>query len=241
MSEVEVRVVPQAELATRAAGWIADEITARIGEVGRCRIALAGGSTPRPVYAALAGRADLDWDRIDVLWGDERAVGPDDEASNYRMARQVLLDVVDAKHVFRIEGERAPREAASSYATTLGETPLDVTLLGMGGDGHTASLFPGGQDFPDATERVIVTRSPVEPTTRISLSLRTLNASRAVFLLVAGAGKARRLAEVHAQLAQVHPTFPAARVRPNAGRLVWIVDEAASAELPDSARRNPGT
>ena len=239
MSDPEIRVVPTAELATRAAVWIGDAIAARIAEAGRCRIALAGGSTPKPVYAALAERTDLDWERIEVFFGDERAVSPDDPASNYRMAREVLLDPVKAPRVHRIEGERDAALAAASYAEAMGDHPLDVTLLGMGGDGHTASLFPGGQDFPEAVERVIVTQSPVPPVTRISLTLRTLNASRVVFLLVAGGGKASRLAEVFAQQRAGAPALPAASVRPSPGRLVWVVDDAAAAELPAAVRQTP--
>ncbi|MBL4685833.1 MAG: 6-phosphogluconolactonase [Nannocystaceae bacterium] len=223
--------------ADRFVSAAADAIATRIANViearGRCRLVLAGGGTPRPIYEALVGREDVAWSAVDFFWGDERAVGPDHEQSNYRMAREALLDplgVSDA-HVFRIEGERSAAEACDAYAVTLGDSPLDVVLLGMGGDGHTASLFPGDPASVEMTAAVVVTLSPKPPAVRISLSLSTINAAKHVVLLVAGSGKAERLAQVWRELAD-GPQLPAARVRPTDGELLWLLDDAAAAALP---------
>ncbi len=222
-------------LADAVARLIAERIAQWIKERGRCRFALAGGDTPRPIYERLA-QADLaetiDWARVQVFWGDERCVEPDDEASNYRMAYTALLSHVPVTeaNVHRIEGERGPAAAARRYAETLGDQPLDLVLLGMGGDGHTASLFPDAPDLATA-ERVIPTHSPVAPVDRVSISLCAINGAREVYLLVAGADKAERLAEVLQQIESGEPTLPAARVQPRSGFLYWLIDAAAGQHL----------
>lgn len=216
------------EAADAIAGAIAESIAAR----GSCRIALAGGGTPRPIYVALAGRDDVDWSRVRFFWGDERAVGPDHDSSNYRMVRVALLDVIGAPadRVFRIRGEADPQAAAAEYEALLGDAPLDLVLLGMGGDGHTASLFPGDPGLEVADRRVVVTTSPVAPKTRISLTSAAIDQARWVIMLVAGAGKAERLAEVWAQMSADDPSLPAARIAPQ--RLQWRIDRPAAAALP---------
>ncbi|MCB9570508.1 MAG: 6-phosphogluconolactonase [Kofleriaceae bacterium] len=224
-----------ATLAADAAARVEAALAAAVAARGRASIALAGGSTPRPLYARLAAaRAGaIAWDRVDVYFGDERAVPPDDAASNFRMARETLLRHVPVPRdqVHRIEGERPADDAARRYAEIVAAAlPLDVVLLGMGDDGHTASLFPATADL-DPGPPVIVTTSPVAPATRISLALGAINRARAVIFLVAGAGKAARLAEVFAQRRAGAPTLPAARVAPTDGTLTWLVDDAAAARL----------
>lgn len=229
-----VLVSPEDRFVSAAADAIATRIASVIEARGRCRLVLAGGGTPRPIYEALACREQLAWSEVDFFWGDERAVGPDHEQSNYRMAREVLLEplgVSDA-HVFRIEGERPAAEACDAYVATLGDSPLDVVLLGMGGDGHTASLFPGDPASVEMTASVVVTNSPKPPAVRISLSLPTLNAAKHVIVLVAGSGKADRLAQVWRELANGPRQLPVARVRPTDGELLWLLDDAAAAALP---------
>ncbi len=235
----EVVALSSADFASGAAERIAVAIGRAIQARGECRLGLAGGGTPRPIYVALAEREDVDWSRVSVFFGDERAVGPQDEHSNYRMVRDVLLQPVTIAddRVFRVEGERPPLEARAAYEATLGEEPLDVLLLGMGGDGHTASVFPGPELDPLAPERVIVTQSPIPPTARISLSLRAINEAGQVVLLVAGSSKAARLAEVHQQMKDGAPALPAAHVAPHSGQLVWIVDRDAAAALSEIVRR----
>jgi 6-phosphogluconolactonase len=215
-----------------AARLIAEHIQQHIDERGKCRLALAGGNTPRPVYQRLA-QTDLaqtiDWTQVHIFWGDERCVPPDDAASNYRLASDALLAHVPlvTGQVHRIEVERGPESAARHYAHILGSEPLDVVLLGMGADGHTASLFPHGADLSTG-ERVIAALSPVPPVQRVTISLRQINESREVYLLVSGADKAQRLAEVLRQIDSGAPTLPAARVQPRSGLLFWLCDAAAA-------------
>jgi 6-phosphogluconolactonase len=184
------------------------------------------------VYERLASCA-LDWSKVEVFWGDERAVPPTDAGSNYRMASEALLARVPipAENVHRIEGERPPADAARAYATVLGDRPLDVVLLGMGNDGHVASLFPDTPDLTTTQERVIATRSPLPPTDRITLTLRAINHAAEVVFWVAGAAKAERVAEVFAQIERDAPKLPAALVRPCAGQLLWLLDAEAAARL----------
>lgn len=198
---------------------------------GRFSMALSGGSTPRALYQLLAelGPDFLPWDRVALYWGDERAVSRDDPASNYGMVKEALLDRLRVGEVHRIEPELGAVAAAARYAAALPQH-LDLVLLGMGDDGHTASLFP---DTPalDDDELVVVTKSPVPPHTRISLSLRAINDARDVALLVTGEGKAERLAQAYRELVQQNARLPIAMVAP-AERYLWILDEAAAAKLP---------
>jgi 6-phosphogluconolactonase len=218
-------VTPDAEaLAEEACRRVAD----RIGAASeRCRIALAGGSTPKRLYRLLASDESIDWKRVELFWGDERMVPPDHEDSNYRMARQTLIDHVPIPEtqVHRIETERGAERARVAYAEQL--EPLDLVLLGMGTDGHTASLFPGGADG----DGVVITESPAPPHERISLGLDVINAAGEVLMLVSGKAKASRFAEVYGDWQGKRASLPAARVRPK--RLVWLLDEAAASELPE--------
>lgn len=235
MTRPEIRRFPDAEaLSAGAAHEIARQIERAVAERGQCRLALAGGSTPQPVYERMAERdlaRRIDWNRSIVFWTDERCVPPDDERSNYRMAMDALLRHVPVLtgNVHRIEGELDPEAAAGRYAKALGDEPLDLVLLGMGGDGHIASLFPETPDLRPADARVIATRSPLPPVRRVSLSLRTLNEARSVLFLVAGASKADRLAEAIRQSCSAAPSLPAAMVRPQA--LSWFVDADAAGRL----------
>ena len=222
-------------LVEASAQLLAKRIVRQIEETGECRLGLSGGNSPRPVYQRLA-QADLmktiEWKHVHVFWGDERCVPSDDEASNYRMAYSALLSHVPVikSNVHRIEVERGSIAAARWYAEILGNEPLDLVLLGMGGDGHTASLFP---DTPDlaTSERVIPTRSPVPPVDRVSISLREINEAGEVHLLVSGADKKKRLAEVLRQIEDGRPALPAARVQPRSGHLFWLTDAAAAQHL----------
>lgn len=221
-----------------AAEMVATHIRQAAEARGACRLALAGGSTPRPLYRRLS-QPDLaehiPWKQLDVFWADERCVSPEHEASNYRMAQEALLDHVPipAGQIHRIQGEIEPLRAAAHYADLVGDDPLDMVLLGMGSDGHTASLFPDTPELGHDIRRVVVTRSPVPPIDRVSLGLTAINAARLVVFLVVGPGKAAPLAEVARQLASPAPRLPAAMVRPTSGALHWFVDDAAAAELPE--------
>ena len=230
-------------LSRAAADELAGLARAAVAERGACSIALSGGSTPRRLFQLLAarGRAALPWERIDLWWGDERTVPPDHADSNYRMAREALIEPLGlaAARVHRIAGELAdPAAAAAAYeralVDALGAPPvLDVVLLGMGPDGHTASLFPGSPGL-DETRRWVIANPVTSPlvhgtTTRITLSAPAINAARHVRFLVAGADKAAALAAVLEGPRDAR--YPSQRIAPAPGDLAWLVDEAAAAGL----------
>ena len=156
------------------ADYLASDIRDTLGRQACYRWALAGGSTPGRLYRRLAqpGVTDLlDWRRMRLFWGDERCVPPGDPQSNYRMVRESLLDHVPipAGNIFPIDGTLDPERSAEAYAEVLGEEPLDCVLLGIGEDGHTASLFPGTPRLREESKTVIATRSPLPPVHRVSL------------------------------------------------------------------------
>jgi 6-phosphogluconolactonase len=233
---VNLRVYNDArELSEAAARMFVEEARRRIDESGRFAVALAGGSTPEVTYEILAreygGPEDLDWSKVHAFFGDERSVPPDHEDSNYRMAREALLSHVPVGSVHRMRGEMEPREAAALYEKELeeffgGPPVLDLVLLGIGEDGHTASLFPGTPAL-DARDRWAV-ENPVEKlnTTRLTLTVPAVDAARKVAFLVAGEGKAEALEEILEGDANPHK-YPAKLVRPEA-EVAWMVDRAAA-------------
>lgn len=234
MNSPNVRVFenPQ-DLAEAAAEMFVEEAARSIREEGRFTVALAGGSTPKALYELLAtGHQDvLDWSRIHVFFGDERTVPPDHEDSNYRMAYEALLSHVPVGSVHRMRGELDPREAATLYEEELkaffdGPPGFDLVLLGIGEDGHTASLFPRTPAL-DVSDRWVV-ENPVEKlgTARITLTLPAINGSRTVVFLVSGEGKAEALKEILEGDADPHD-YPAKLVRPASGP-VWMVDQGAA-------------
>jgi ribulose-phosphate 3-epimerase len=214
---------------------------------GRFFVALSGGSTPRRLYQLLAAepyRSHVDWSRVEFFWGDERCVPPDHPESNYRMAREAMLAQlpVPAEHVHRMLAERgnldaAAREYQDEMARAFGSKPgdveppaFDLVLLGMGPDGHTASLFPGTDALREATRWVAPNRVPQLATDRLTLTLPVLNRAREVLFLVAGADKTDRLVEVLTGPAD-GTRLPSQLIQP-AGRLLWFIDQAAAARLP---------
>jgi 6-phosphogluconolactonase len=219
---------------------VARHIVARAAEAvaatGRFTLALAGGSTPRAAYAQLATDAfahRVEWGRVHVLWGDERCVPPDDPRSNYRMAKEALLDRVPipAQRIHRIRGEDDPEKAAAEYEgelrALLGREGLDLALLGMGEDGHTASLFPGQAAVHETARWVLAVPTPDATMWRITLTPALLNQARNVTFVVAGAGKAERLQQV-LQGPFTPDLLPAQAIRPVEGQLTWMVDETAA-------------
>jgi 6-phosphogluconolactonase len=236
------------DLAARAAELFVTLAARAIGTSGRFRVALSGGETPKTLFRLLAtpeyaGR--IDWDHVHLFWGDERHVPPDDEASNYRMTRETLLDKVPLPpgNVHRIQGELPAEEAAQRYEQDLrssfglgpGELPrFDLVLLGMGDDGHTASLFPGIA-LPDEPDRLVA--APWVPkfnAYRITLMPRVLNNAAIVAFLVSGAGKAAMLHNVIEGPRQPD-NLPSQRIAPAHGSLLWLVDQAAAAQLNASS------
>lgn len=247
MTEIELCIYKDRNALSRAA---AEEFIncAREAVAARNRfvVALAGGETPRTLYELLASpdmRGRVDWRRTHVFWGDERCVPPDDKDSNYRMAQTALLSKVSIppENVHRIKAERED-EAASDYEHELqkffeannGEMPrFDLVLLGMGADGHTASLFPGSSAVEERRRFVVATRSTTAPMNRISLTLPILNNARSCMFLVSGKEKAGVLQTIFAAEHTQETNFPAQLVNPNDGRLLWLVDEAAGSLLND--------
>lgn len=235
-----------AAVATGAAREVDSVVQDAAARRGACTVALAGGSTPRRLYETLSAepyRSMVEWSRVRVVWGDERCVPPDHPASNYAMARDALLSRVPIPHdaVHRMRGELEPARAAAEYEAELrrvtGEAlpRLDLVLLGLGADGHTASLFPDTPDLLEERRLVVATVAPAAPRHRITLTLRTLNAAREVLFMVQGREKASIVREVlDAHAAGTPSRLPAARVRPAAGRLLWLVDRAAAAEISGS-------
>jgi 6-phosphogluconolactonase len=214
---------------------------------GAFRVALSGGSTPRPLYQHLASspyRERIDWSRIQVYWGDERNVGPESDESNYKMAREALLDHVPVgpEQIHRIRGELVASEAALDYQRVLqqtfgftpgqpGEWPrFDLILLGMGPDGHTASLFPNTMALEVRDRMVVANPVPKLDAERITLTVPVLDAAAAVLFLVAGADKADALAAVLEGPPQPM-LYPSQLVAPTNGALRWLVDQAAAARL----------
>jgi 6-phosphogluconolactonase len=230
---VHVFETPQ-DLAEDAAKAFAQEATRSIQENGGFAVALAGGSTPKALYELLAARYQnaLDWSGIHVFFGDERTVPPDYEDSNYRMAYETLLSRVPAGSVHRMRGELDPQEAAVLYEKELraffdGSPRFDLVLLGIGEDGHTASLFPRTPAL-DVNDRWAV-ENPVQKlgTTRLTLTVPVINAARKVTFLVAGEGKAEALEEVLER--DAHPRdYPAKLVRPADGPDCFVDRAAAS-------------
>jgi 6-phosphogluconolactonase len=202
-----------------------------IKRFGVFRLGLAGGNTPKAIYAALAARAgSLEWAKVQITFGDERCVAPDHCDSNYRMASESLLARVPIPegNVFRIRGEIDSEAAAQdcesrlrAFADRMGE-PIythDLMLLGMGPDGHTASLFPGSDALEERLRWVVPTIGPKPPPQRITFTFPLLNASRTVVFLVNDASKETMVQEV------MRGEFPAGKVRPESGQVIWLIGQ----------------
>jgi 6-phosphogluconolactonase len=228
------RVVADAgALALAAADAVVAHATRALAERGAFRFAVPGGRSPRGMLAALAAsprREALDWSRITVLFADERALPPEDPESNFRLVREALLEPLGAlaPAVVRMRADAADLDAAArEYEPELAE-PLDLAVLGIGEDGHVASLFPGAPLLHERERRVAaVTDSPKPPARRLTLTPRALSEARAVLVLASGAGKAAAVAAALGPDADPQ-RVPAALVR--AGE--WIVDRDAAAEIP---------
>lgn len=223
-----------------------DSTTQAIQSRGRCVIALSGGSTPKALYEALTSaewKAQCQWDRMVFIFGDERGIPPDHPDSNYGRAQTALfkpLNIVPSQ-VHRMKGESADLEqAAQDYERTirvLTDCPpptfphLDLVLLGLGDDGHTASLFPGTPALVAHNHLVTVGQSPKGIAARLSLTLGVINRATVVLFLVAGAGKAQTVRAVLQPQSHAEQALPAAQVKPEGGRLIWLLDHAAAAAL----------
>jgi 6-phosphogluconolactonase len=215
------------DLPARAAARIALELTKAIGERGQASLALAGGTTPKATYDALAG-LPLDWSKIDVFFGDERCVPPDHSDSNYRMAKAALFDrvTIPSERIHRMQGELGDRDAAArAYEAELPER-IDVMVLGIGEDAHTASLFPGSPALREETRRVLPVTGPKPPPERLSLTPPVLRAARTCLVLGSGAGKAEPVRRALQDAIDI-TLAPIQLARDG----VWFLDPAAAASL----------
>ena len=232
------------ELFEAAAEEVVRAAKEAVAQRGRFTIVLSGGSTPKNLYNLLAtnARTVLPWDRMFFFWGDERHVPPTDPESNYGTAEETMLSKIPvaAGNVFRIPTENPDAAAAAeAYEHTLrkffqlgpGEIPtFDLILLGMGPDGHTASLFPGTAGLQEKSRLVIANWVDKLKASRLTLTLPVLNAARCVAFLVSGTDKAAVLRTVLEEDAPAEQ-YPSKLVRPSNGKLIWLVDRAAASEL----------
>jgi 6-phosphogluconolactonase len=223
--DVELVIV---ESADEVAAVTANRIAAAAGAGGN--IVLTGGRTPKQAYEQAAKDAP-DWSKVEVWWGDERCVPPDDPNSNYGMAKAALLDNLEQQPaaVHRIKGELRNDPAAAEYAHELGDTQLGLLLLGIGSDGHVASLFPNEPTL-ERQERVLPAEARLEPfVDRVTLSLPTLRGAAEILFVVAGSDKADAVRRAFVE--DPGPATPASLVRAESGRTTAILDRAAAAEL----------
>src|SRR5271155_2687644 len=240
--KLNTRVSPDIEALSRAA---LEQVLADMQEAvklrGRFAIALSGGHTPSKMYALWAQndkyRTETPWDRLYIFWGDERYVPADDPLSNYRMTRETLLSHVPipAANIHAVPTTLpTPEQAAAAYDQELRKffgsaaPAFDVTLLGLGPEGHTASLFPDSPALDEKTRWVVPVRVAATPPNRLTFTLPVLNASRHTYFLVAGESKRPILAALRAEPDSRPSAYPAGRIRPADGRVLWFLDQAAA-------------
>lgn len=232
--------------AHQAAAFIASVSERAILANGRFIMALSGGSTPKTLYQTLASpewRTRLAWKKIHFLFGDERCVPPDHQDSNFNMAQASLFHplAIQPDHIFRMKGEgEGPSAVAREYEQTirqLTETQpptmprIDLVLLGLGDDGHTASLFPGTSALQETKKVVTVGQAPTGIRSRLTLTLGVLNQAAMVLFLVTGKGKADMIRRILEPTSEADRSLPAAKITPKSGQLVWMLDQAAAAGL----------
>lgn len=249
--DYELVVLPSGnEVAQEGARRFADLADAAIAGAGRFTVALSGGSTPRTIHQILAAEPyhdRIDWSKVYIFFGDERCVPPDDAESNYRMAKETLLSQVPIPedHVYRMRGEEDPQAAAAEYGADLqkffdlkdgsGPAPenfprLDLIFLGMGPDGHTASLFPETAALQERSKPVTDNYVPKLNTNRLTLTAPSINRAANVIFLITGDSKVAALKEVLEGEYQPQ-IYPSQLIKPGNGKLTFLVDEAAAASL----------
>ena len=202
-------------------------------------VALSGGSTPKIVFDYLAANfsKEVNWSNVFFYWGDERCVLPTDDQSNYKMTVEHLLSkiTIPEENIFRIHGENDPKTEAIRYSSilekslpsNLGIPKFDLVILGMGDDGHTASIFPHEMNLWDAKENCVVAIHPESDQKRVSITGRIINNAEVVTFLVTGSSKAEKVKEIIKVEGQ-YQDYPATLVKPTSGKLVWFVDEDAA-------------
>jgi 6-phosphogluconolactonase len=236
---------PEATAAADTASAVAQRFSHLAREAiesrGRFSVALSGGSTPAALYRLLAEepyRSQIPWAQVHLFWGDERCVPPDHRDSNFRLANETLLAQVPIPpaNVYRVQGELEPEAAAHGYEKALQDffcgprTRFDLVLLGLGKDGHTASLFPGSDALHERERLAVAVEAHYQdrPAHRVTLTLPAINTARQVLFLVTGGAKAEI---VQAVLEGPEGRLPAQQVRPTAGQLIWMLDREAASQL----------
>ncbi len=254
--QVHYHVTKDAEaLSLATADWIASAAGQSISAHGIARIAISGGNTPKETFALLADPAQpfrqrIDWPRLMIFWVDERCVPPIDPDSNYHMTREILLSKVPLPetNIVRIEGELDPEEAAARYESALrnrfrlegAELPrFDLILLGLGDNGHTASLFPHSDALDSMMRLAVAAHVEAKNPWRVTLTWPVINHGSQVVFQIQGASKAEVLNEV--MLGPYDPeALPAQLIRPESGELTLLLDEAAAAQLPPPMKDGVG-
>jgi 6-phosphogluconolactonase len=246
----EIRVFKDVEKLSRAAAHLfVEQAMQSIGERNQFLVALNGGNTPARLFQLLATtfREKLDWSKVHVFWGDERCVPPDDAGSSFGQAMEALLRHVPIpdENIHRIKGEWGPTQASREYSVLLKQfaAPLlkwprfDLVFLGMGEDGHTASLFPGSPIELSEPTLPVTAHYQDRPANRVTLTPVVFNSARMVAFMATGEKKAQTLAQVLSD--RYNPElYPAQRIEPKSGRLVWLVDSEAASRLPARLLRN---
>jgi 6-phosphogluconolactonase len=243
----DIRICNDSQAGAEAAAEFVLEVGKEaIRTKGRFFIALSGGTTPATLYRTLTSPPFIDrfdWSRATFFFSDERCVHPDDPRSNYALANNTLFTPLNIapSQVYRMAGEsNEPQAAAFEYEQQLrlatktlpsAQPSLDLILLGLGEDGHTASLFPGASVLRDHQCVIAVTQSPKDPPNRLTMTLAAINRASVILFLVAGAGKAGVVRAILDPKTEVERQLPAALVEPAQGRVIWFLDRAAAAEL----------
>ena len=244
----EIRIFKDLEELSRAAADLfVEQAKGSIAERDRFLVALNGGNTPTRLFQLLVAdyREKVDWSKVYIFWGDERCVPPSDAGSSYGQARDVLLShiLIPDTNIHRIKGELGPTEASKDYSLTLrsfASPPLewprfDLVYLGMGEDGHTASLFPGSPADIFEPTLPVTAHYQDRPANRVTLTPIVFNTARMIVFMAVGENKANTLAEVLSD--SYNPAkYPAQRIDPKEGRLTWLVDEAAASTLPQNLK-----
>jgi len=248
--KTEIRIFKNMEsLSHNSANLFVEGAAQAIAERGRFLVALNGGSTPNRLFQLLATdyRDKIDWNNTHLFWGDERCVPPDDPGSSYGQAKELLLNhvTIPENNIHRAKGELEPHAASIEYAKILKsfannnlEFPrFDLVYLGMGEDGHTASLFPNSP--VDVTEPTLPVTANYQdrPANRVTMTQLVFNQAHVVAFMATGEKKANTLAEVLSD--RYNPTlYPAQRIAPKDGNLIWLIDEAAASKLPPQIKTN---
>lgn len=244
----EIRVFSDSETLSRAAATIfSEQAAAAIAKRGRILVALNGGSTPARIFQMLAAdyREQVDWSRVHIFWGDERCVPAHDPGSSYGQAQELMLSRVPIpdSSIHRVKGELEPNSAAEEYARLLKDFAdagldwprFDLVYLGMGEDGHTASLFPGSRVEEGEPVIPVTAHYQDRPANRVTLTPAVFNSARMVVFMATGEKKANTFAEVLSD--RYNPAqYPAQRIHPKDGVLIWLVDKQAASRLPEETK-----